>query len=156
MTKPVGWCATWLPMIKLAQAICHFIVIMVFLDGRHQWYMYNAILTFSFLALFYSFFTILLRFFELTELHFMSFNFAAMLCNFVLMVLSLAFSGILIWDICNMRDGPHKIKYHDRLPPVTIGQDAWIRRCVLAASSLLLAGLLYLITYLKLRGVATS
>ncbi|CAL2035241.1 unnamed protein product [Caenorhabditis brenneri] len=156
MTKPIGWCATWLPLIKVAQGICHFIVIIMFLDGRAQWYVYNAIFIFSFLALFFSFFTILLRFFELTDLHVMSFNLAAMLLNFLLMGICLAFSGLLIWDICNMRYGPSKIRYHERLAPANIGQDAWIRRCVVAATSLLLAGILYLITYLKLRGYAAS
>ncbi|PIC41405.1 hypothetical protein B9Z55_008836 [Caenorhabditis nigoni] len=105
----------------------------MFLDGRAQWYMYNAIFIFSFLAIFFSFFTILLRFFELTDLHIMSFNFAAMIINFLLMSISLAFSGVLIWDICNMREGPIKIRYHQRLPPANIGNDAWIRRCVVAA-----------------------
>ncbi|EFP06102.1 hypothetical protein CRE_05903 [Caenorhabditis remanei] len=156
MTKPVGWCATWLPLIKIAQAICHFIVIIMFIDGRAQWWMYNAIFLFCFLAIFFSLFTILLRFFELTDLHVMSFNFAAMVINFILMVVCLALAGILIWDITNMRDGPGKIRYHQRLAPANIGQDAWVRRCVVAATSLLLAGILYLITYLKLRGVSTN
>ena len=30
MTKPVGWCATWLPLIKIAQAVSFFLIIFKF------------------------------------------------------------------------------------------------------------------------------
>ncbi|CAI2349820.1 unnamed protein product [Caenorhabditis sp. 36 PRJEB53466] len=148
MPKHITWFVTWLPLLKFAQAICYLLIIVVFIDGREQWFLYNQVFLLSFLALFFTLFSILARCFELETR--MPFDAADMVSNLALTIVCLLSSTVLLWDIWNMRQGPSKYKYHVRLAPVNIGQEAWMRRCIIASTSLLLAGIMHIITYLKL------
>ncbi|CAI5445305.1 unnamed protein product [Caenorhabditis angaria] len=150
MTKPITWFATWLPLIKLAQAVCLAVVILLFVDGREQWFVYNLVFIFSALATAFALISILFRYFELNGSRQVSFNVVELSLNALCTIISFSLSCALLWDIWNMRKGKHEITYHTRFPPHFIGNQAWMRRCVIVATTLLITGILFLITYLKL------